>query len=334
MIFVIPVIDTINLSEVTKVGNLKESTARVNIMSNLLNVKPVNDCKNSPCSAIEQLIEPKEKNLGDFSVRRLFPAVGRKSVGPWVFFDHMGPAHFEAGNGINVRPHPHIGIATVTYIFKGEILHRDSLGSYQTIRPGDINLMIAGKGIVHSERERPEVSSTAHSLHALQLWLALPTDKEEMQPEFHHYPAEDIPCVADDNIWLRVMMGTAYGESSPVKTFAETLYVEADFASEQSLALPKTEELAIYVAKGSVTIDDTIVKEHSMAVINTKVDVSVLAQKNTRLAIIGGEHLGKRYIDWNFVSSSKERIEKAKEDWKAGVFPKVPGDEEEFIPLP
>lgn len=303
-------------------------------MSDLLKSKPNNDCTNTPCSSIEQLIEPKEKDLGGFSVRRLFPTEGRKAVGPWVFFDHMGPASFEAGQGINVRPHPHIGIATVTYVFEGEILHRDSLGSYQTITPGDINLMVAGKGIVHSERERPEISNTAHSLHALQLWLALPEDKEEMQPEFHHYPAENIPCVSDEDVQLRVMMGTAYGVTSPVKTFAETLYVEADFASEQSLALPKVEELAIYVAKGSVTVDDTVINEHSMAVINTSLDVSVLAQKNTRLAIIGGENLGKRYIDWNFVSSSKERIEEAKEDWKAERFPKVPGDEDEFIPLP
>ena len=303
-------------------------------MSDLLKSKPNNDCTNTPCSSIEQLIEPKEKDLGGFSVRRLFPTVGRKAVGPWVFFDHMGPASFEAGQGINVRPHRQIGIATVTYVFEGEILHRDSLGSYQTITPGDINLMVAGKGIVHSERERPEISNTAHSLHALQLWLALPEDKEEMQPEFHHYPAENIPCVTDEDVQLRVMMGTAYGVTSPVKTFAETLYVEADFASEQSLALPKVEELAIYVAKGSVTVDDTVINEHSMAVINTSLDVSVLAQKNTRLAIIGGENLDKRYIDWNFVSSSKERIEEAKEDWKAERFPKVPGDEDEFIPLP
>ena len=303
-------------------------------MSDLLTIKPDNICSEKPCSAIQQLIEPKEKDLGGFSVRRLFPAVGRKSVGPWVFFDHMGPATFEPGNGVDVRPHPHIGIATVTYVFEGEILHRDSLGSYQTITPGDINLMIAGKGIVHSERERDQVTQSSHSLNGLQLWMALPIEYEETEPEFHHYSSDNIPSLVKDGVKIRVMIGSAYGLTSPVKTFAQTLYVEAKLAQSSSLEVPKAEECAIYVASGEVQIDDIVLPSYSMAVLNTKKEITIKANKESRVAFIGGENLGKRYIEWNFVSSSKERIEQAKNNWKAGNFPKVPGDEEEYIPLP
>lgn len=303
-------------------------------MSNLLETKTDAECSDKPCSAIEQLIQPRKKDLGGFSVRRLFPTIGRKSVGPWVFFDHMGPAHFDAGNGVNVRPHPHIGIATVTYVFEGEILHRDSLGSYQTITPGDINLMVAGKGIVHSERERDEVNQSSHNLNGLQLWMALPIEHEETEPEFHHYPSKDIPAITIDGVSTRVMIGTAYGKTSPVKTFSETLYVEANMPSNTQLKAPQAEECAIYVADGEVQIDDVILPSYSMAVLNTAHDITIKANKNSRIAFIGGENLGKRYIEWNFVHSSQERIEQAKTDWQEGRFPKVPGDEEEFIPLP
>ena len=303
-------------------------------MSDLLKNTPKNECSEQPCSAIEQLIEPKEKDLGGFSVRRLFPTIGRKSVGPWVFFDHMGPASFEPGQGVNVRPHPHIGLATVTYVFEGEILHRDSLGSYQAIRPGDINLMIAGKGIVHSEREREEVTQSSHTLNGLQLWMALPVEHEEVEPEFHHYPSSDIPSVRQGNTTVRVMIGDAYGVSSPVKTLSDTLYVEAHLEEGGTLEIPHAEECALYVASGEVQIDDVVIPSYSMAVLNTERTAEVIANKSSRVAFIGGTNLGKRYIDWNFVSSSKERVEKAKNDWKSGRFPKVPGDEEEFIPLP
>ena len=202
-------------------------------------------CDARPCDGLELLIQPRDKDLGGFSVRRVLPTRERTMVGPWIFFDHMGPAEFPAGTGINVRPHPHINIATVTYLFEGEILHRDSLGSLQGIGPGDINLMVAGRGIVHSERERPEVTAQAHQLHGLQLWLALPEEDEEVKPAFHHYPAADIPALEVDGVPLRVMMGSAYGVTSPVRVFAETLYVEAHLQPGQSIVLPGAAERAV-----------------------------------------------------------------------------------------
>ena len=280
------------------------------------------------------MIIPKEIDLGGFSVRRVLPCAKQRMVGPWIFFDHMGPAKFPAGKGISVRPHPHINIATVTYLFEGEILHRDSLGSLQSIGPGDINLMVTGRGIVHSERERPEVTAQPHGLHGLQLWLALPEEDEEVEPAFHHYPAAEIPVVSVSGVPLRVMMGTAYGVTSPVKVFAETLYVEAHLQAGQSIAVPYAEERAVYVASGSLETDSTPIPEHSMAVFSNMEGITLEATTESRIALIGGEKLGQRHIEWNFVSSRKSRIESAKEDWKAGRFPKVPGDEEEFIPLP
>lgn len=286
------------------------------------------------CDAIELIIQPRDRDLGGFSVRRTLPTVGRKMVGPWIFFDHMGPATFLAGEGINVRPHPHINLATVTYLFEGEILHRDSLGSFQTIRPGDINIMVAGRGIVHSERERPEVNSVVHNLHGLQLWLALPEADEETDPAFYHYPSADIPSVTVEGVAVRVMMGSAYGATSPVKTFAETLYVEAHLQAGQTLMLPNTEERAVYVASGSLMARDTVIPEHAMAVFSSGSDVVLEATSESRIGIIGGEKMAPRFIEWNFVSSRKQRIEQAKADWKARRFPTVPGDETEFIPQP
>src|SRR5690554_1953080 len=286
------------------------------------------------CGAIVQLLQPRNRGLGGFSVRRVLPVVGRKMIGPWIFFDHMGPAHFAAGDGINVRPHPHIGIATVTYLFEGEILHRDSLGSLQPIRPGDINLMVAGHGIVHSERERPEITATDHTLHGLQLWLALPEAEEETDPAFYHYPESTVPSVSVGGVPVRVMMGTAYGETSPVKVFADTLYIEAWLKPGQKLTLPDARERGLYVAKGRLLAGETEIPEFSMAVLSEQQGVTVEAVEETRLALIGGEPLGKRFIEWNFVSSRKERIEESKKDWQNGRFPVVPGDESDYIPLP
>lgn len=286
------------------------------------------------CKAVELLIEPRDRDLGGFSVRRVLPARQRRMVGPWVFFDHMGPAEFAAGDGIKVRPHPHINLATVTYLFEGEILHRDSVGSYQAIRPGDVNLMVAGKGITHSERERPEVTQTAHRLHGLQLWLALPEADEEIDPAFYHYPSDDIPRVEIDGVPIRVIMGSAYGETSPVKVFADTLYVEAHLRAGQTIQVPDADEQAVYVAEGELTAGDTRIPEYAMAVLSDKPGTELTATRDSRIAIVGGQNLGKRYMEWNFVSSRRERIEQAKADWKAQTFPKVVGDEEEFIPMP
>lgn len=303
-------------------------------MSNLTRQVEQDCTAEQACGAIELVIQPRDKDLGGFTVRRTLPTAQRKMVGPWIFFDHMGPAEFPAGEGINVRPHPHINLATVTYLFEGEILHRDSLGSLQPIRPGDINLMVAGSGIVHSERERPEWAATPHRLHGLQLWLALPEKDEEVDAAFLHYPAADIPAVTVDGVPVRVMMGTAYGVTSPVKVFAETLYVEAHLHAGQTLALPAAPERAVYVAQGGLKARDTVIPEHAMAVFSDVAGVVLEATAESRIAIIGGEPLGKRFIDWNFVSSRKERIEQARRDWKEGRFPKVPGDAIEFIPLP
>lgn len=286
------------------------------------------------CDAVELIIQPRDKDLGGFSVRRCLPTLQRKMVGPWIFFDHMGPAEFPAGQGINVRPHPHINIATVTYLFEGEILHRDSLGSLQVIRPGDLNLMVTGSGIVHSERERPEVTAVPHRLHGLQLWLALPAKDEEVDAAFHHYPAAVIPAVNVHGVPVRVMMGTAFGVTSPVRVFAPTLYVEAHLQAGQTLLLPKADERAVYVAQGRLQARGTDIAEHAMAIFSDVEHVVLEATMESRIAIIGGEHLGQRFIEWNFVSSRQARIEEAKRDWKAGRFPKVPGDDIEFIPLP
>ena len=283
---------------------------------------------------VEVLLQPQEKDLGGFSVRRLLPSAERRMVGPWIFFDHMGPADFPPGQGITVRPHPHINLATVTYLFEGEILHRDSLGSLQPIVPGDINLMVAGRGIVHSERQRPEITAKAHRLHGLQLWLALPDADEEIEPAFHHYPGADIPTRTIDGVPVRVMMGSAYGATSPVKTFADTLYVEAQLKTGQRLVLPETAERALYVVSGTLRLGGMTLPEHSMAILSGASNLVVEATADSRMALIGGEPLGQRFIDWNFVSSRKERIEQARADWRAGRYPRVSGDEEEFIPLP
>lgn len=282
---------------------------------------------------IKHIIAPHKKDLGGFSVRRLLPHKTQHMVGPWIFFDHMGPANFEAGQGINVRPHPHINLAAVTYLFEGEIFHRDSLGNAQSISPGDINLMIAGKGIVHSEREREQIRNSKHRQHGLQLWHALPETQEEIDPAFYHYEANSLPELIVNNTKIRLMIGEAYGISSPVKHFANTLYAEVKIKSKNSINIPNAEELAIYVVSGSIIIDSKEVPQYHMAILHNN-SKNITAETDTRIAIIGGDKMSKRYIEWNFVSSKKERIKQAKQDWKQGKFPKVPGDDKEFIPLP
>lgn len=293
------------------------------------------ECDSLTCNGeVKLIVKPKLKDLGGFEVRRVLPTAKRRMVGPWVFFDHMGPAEFSPGPGINVRPHPHIGIATVTYLFEGEILHRDSLGTVQAIRPGDINLMVAGKGIVHSEREREEMIASKRTVQALQLWLALPKTQEMIDPAFYHYPSKEIPQKKINGVDVRVMMGSAYDLVSPVKLHSETLYLEAGLKSEQTLELPKAEERAVYIVSGELQVGNTVVPENTMAFFDENDDVVIKASKDTRIAMVGGESFGQRFVEWNFVSSQKELIEQAKQDWKDGKFPKVPGDSEEFIPLP
>ncbi|RDV24111.1 pirin family protein [Alteromonas aestuariivivens] len=303
-------------------------------MSNL-SPRVVEEC---PCSihqnVIRLILSPTDKDLGGFIVRRALPVQQCRSIGPWVFFDHMGPAHFAKGKGIDVRPHPHIGLATVTYLFSGEMLHRDSLGSYQKITPGDVNLMVAGKGIVHSERQRDEIKAGPHTLNGLQLWLALPQEDEECEPEFHHYGKESIPQVHPDGVAVTVLMGTAYGVRSPVKIHSDTLYIEAKLNPGQSLTLPQSPERALYVVEGEISIDETLVRAHTMAILAPDTRVTINAAEPALVAMIGGESVGPRFMQWNFVASNMALIEKAKTDWQARRFAVVPGDEAEFIPLP
>ncbi len=284
-------------------------------------------------SAIKTVLNPREKDIGEFSVRRALPFVQQRSIGPWVFFDHFGPVSFKPGDGINVRPHPHINLATVTYLFEGEIYHRDTLGNALPIHPGAINLMVAGKGIAHSERTRDELRKAGYNLHGLQLWHALPEEFEEVEPDFYHTPADDIPTVDLDGVTIRVMMGSAFGVTSPVKTFSPNLYLEAVMRDGACFDIPEAEELGVYVVKGEGEIDGETAPINTMAVL-TSTAKRITARGETRLAIIGGAPLGHRHLWWNFVSSRKERIEQAKEDWKNGVFGDVPGDSDERIPLP
>jgi redox-sensitive bicupin YhaK (pirin superfamily) len=283
---------------------------------------------------IELLIEPASKDLGEFTVRRALPDKRRQRVGPFIFFDHMGPAEFSPGTGVNVRSHPHIGLATITYLFEGEILHRDSLGFVQAIRPGEINWMTAGKGIVHSEKVSEELLASGQRLHGLQTWVALPLEHEETEPRFEHYAADRIPSVSRDGAEIRIVIGTAYGKTSPVKSASETLYVEAKLEADSSLQLPVAEELAVYVVDGSIEMGGQSVAAGVLAVLANGAGAAIEARGGAHLMICGGDTLeGDRIIWWNFVSSSRERLEQAKRDWRQGRFGDVPG-EVDFIPLP
>jgi redox-sensitive bicupin YhaK (pirin superfamily) len=285
--------------------------------------------------ALPQLLETRPRDLGGFTVRRLLPSAERQSVGPFVFFDHMGPTRFASGEGIDVRPHPHIGLATITYLFEGEIMHRDSLGFVQPIRPGDVNWMTAGSGIVHSERTPPSLRETGSPLHGLQLWIALPKQSEETGPAFVHHPQAALPQVQLGLTRLRLIVGSVFGAASPVRTFSPMFYFDAQMAAGAALELPPDyPERALYVASGSVQVLGHSLQEGQMLVLPPAVHVAIKALATARLVLLGGEPVdGPRFIWWNLVSSSRERIEEAKRDWAAGRFAMVPG-ETEFIPLP
>lgn len=294
-------------------------------------------CQEDRCPAsVELVIESRTRDIGEMEVRRVLPSRLRRMVGPYVFFDEMGPATFAPGEGIAVRPHPHINLATVTYLYEGEILHRDSLGVTQAIRPGAINWMTAGRGIVHSERQREEVRAAGGRLHGLQLWIALPAEHEETEPAFHHHPAEDLPRVAVGAAELRVMIGEAYGVRSPVATFSPMFYVDACVPDGVTLPLPGGyAERAAYVVAGSLACDGETYGPNRMVVFRAGAAPDLRAVGNLKVALLGGEPFPEeRHLWWNFVSSRKDRIEQAKADWREGLFPKVPGDEEEFVPLP
>ncbi len=289
------------------------------------------------CAAIAHVVVPRTVDLGDgFSVRRALPSVRSRMVGPFIFFDHFGPAEFKAGNGLDVRPHPHIGLATVTYLFDGEIMHRDSLGTAAPIKPGEVNWMTAGKGIVHSERTGPELRSTGSPIHGLQMWVALPAAKEEIDPGFAHHKIDEFPLIRDDGTFARVVVGGAYGARSPVPTVHETLFVNAALRAGASLPLDADyDERAIYIVDGSIDIAGDKFEPGRLLVFKPGDKVTITAATDAHFVIVGGAPMdGPRHIWWNFVSSRKERIEQAKAEWAAGHFGKVPGDEIEFIPLP
>jgi len=286
--------------------------------------------------AIELLVEARPRDIAGFAVRRALPSMRRRMVGPFAFFDHMGPADLPAGSGIDVPPHPHIGLATVTYLFDGEIDHRDSLGSFQAIRPGDVNWMLAGRGIVHSERSGAESRARGGRLHGIQSWVALPIEHELTEPRFEHHPATTIPRVILPGVALSVIAGTAYGERSPVGVLSPTLYVHAWIEAGKTFPVDDAhEERAVYVVEGAVRCGATSLQAGTLAVLRAGMSVQLIAEGPARVMLIGGARLaGERRIDWNFVSSSKERIEQARRDWKEGRFPKVPGDELGYVPLP
>lgn len=283
---------------------------------------------------VELVIKPVTKDLGEMTVRRSLPDPRRQRIGPFIFFDHMGPAEFSPGTGVNVRAHPHIGLATITYLFEGEILHRDSLGCVQAIRPGAVNWMTAGKGIVHSEKVTPELKASGQRLHGLQTWVALPTEREETEARFEHYTDSEIPWVELNGARARVVIGSAYGATSPVRTESETLYVELIIEAGATIELPVTEELGAYVIDGGISLGDKTISDGNLAVLKRNVTTSISSDSGARVMICGGAALdGERIIWWNFVSSSRERLEQAKSDWLNRRFADIP-DETDFIPLP
>ncbi|MEK9284591.1 MULTISPECIES: pirin family protein [unclassified Bradyrhizobium] len=289
----------------------------------------------SSCDALELVIVPRMRDLGGFNVRRALPHGRRQMVGPFIFFDHLGPVQFIAGQGMDVRPHPHIGLATVSYLFDGRILHRDSEGNIQEILPGAMNLMTAGRGIAHSERTPDLVRTSDHGMFGLQTWIALPLEHEEIAPSFQHFDATVLPVVEDRGLRARVIAGSAFGKTAPVTMLSDWFYVEVVLDAGASAPLdPDHEERAIYVVDGAVEIAGDRFEGPRLLIFRPGDRISVKAVHPSRIMLLGGTALeGPRHVWWNFVSSRKERIEQAKQDWKTGRFDPVP-QETEFIPLP
>jgi redox-sensitive bicupin YhaK (pirin superfamily) len=282
------------------------------------------------------VITPVTHDLGDFKVRRTLPSKGRTMVGPFIFVDQFGPAAFDIGRGMDVRPHPHINLATVTYLFEGAIDHRDSLGTLATIYPGAVNLMTAGAGIVHSERTPATERATGFRMSGMQTWLALPDGREEINPAFEHVSVAALPVVDGQGICARVIMGTLWGKTSPVTQHAATIYADIEIEAGSSLPIDAdADERAVIVAIGRASLDGQPLETHSLYVLEPGVAMTLRAETDARLMLLGGEAFATpRHVWWNFVSSSRERINQAKDDWKAGRFPTVPGDDKEFIPIP
>ncbi len=287
------------------------------------------------CDALDLVIVPRARDIGDFEVRRALPHAKRQMVGPFIFFDQMGPVQFIGGQGMDVRPHPHIGLATVTYLFDGAVMHRDSAGHVQEIRPGAMNLMTAGRGIAHSERTPDLVRANGQRMYGIQTWIALPEAQEEIAPSFQHYAADVLPEVAERGFTARVIAGSSFGVSAPVATTSPWFYAEVVIAAGASAPLdPDHEERAVYVVEGEVKIAGETFAAPALLIFRPGDRITVTAVTPSRLMFLGGDAMeGPRYVWWNFVSSRKDRIEQAKQDWKTGRFEPVPG-ETEFIPLP
>ncbi len=288
------------------------------------------------CDAIELMVVPNAKDIGGFEVRRALPTAKRRLVGPFIFFARMGPAILRAGQAMDVRPHPHIGLSTVTYLFDGRVRHRDSLGTEMVIAPGDVNLMTAGRGIVHSERTPEELRGAPMSMSGLQTWLALPDTKEDIAPEFTNTTQAHLPDFDDSGVSGTVVIGAFQGLASPVKAYSDTLYASIRLEAGARVQIPAdAEERAIYVLEGSVVIAGDRFPSDRLLVFRRGDEIVVESERGAHVMLFGGASLGSpRHIWWNFVSSSKERIEQAKEEWRTGRFDVVPGDEEEYIPLP
>jgi redox-sensitive bicupin YhaK (pirin superfamily) len=287
------------------------------------------------CEAVEAVIVPRARDLGGFEVRRALPSAQRQMVGPFIFFDQMGPSEFLLGTGMDVRPHPHIGLSTVTYLFEGEVMHRDSLGTALPIRPGELNWMTAGRGITHSERTAPELRRLGSKLFGIQSWVALTAKDEETPANFVHYGAADLPVLSGEGKKVRVIAGTVFGAASPVALSSPMFYADVALDSGSSIPLdPDYEERALYTVSGAVNINDDVFQSGQLLILRPGDRITVHAAGPCRFMILGGEPMdGPRHIWWNFVSSRRERIEQAKNDWQQARFETVPGDPE-FIPLP
>ena len=282
------------------------------------------------------VITPVTHDLGAFEVRRTLPARTRTMVGPFIFVDQFGPARLDPGSGMDVRPHPHINLSTVTYLFEGAIGHRDSLGTAQVIEPGAVNLMTAGSGIVHSERTPPDVRAAGSPIYGMQTWLALPDGKEEIDPAFEHVAADGLPLVEGDGVSARVLMGSLFGATAATTCHAATIYADVTLAAGATLPIgAEADERAVLLVEGEATLDGVALTLFALTILAPGVPMTLTATRPSRLMLLGGEAFATpRHVYWNFVSSSRERIQQAKQDWRSGAFPLVPGDEHEFIPIP
>jgi redox-sensitive bicupin YhaK (pirin superfamily) len=297
--------------------------------------EPAHDEERLP-PGVAMVVEGRARSLGDFDVTRILPERRRRNVGPFVFLDHMGPVRLEPGHGMDVRPHPHIGLSTVTYLFEGDFVHRDSLGSVQTITPGAINLMTAGRGIVHSERSSPEARAAGAALHGVQIWLALPSTHEDGEPTFHHHPADTLPAWREDAVGYRLLLGAFGAYRSPVADPSRPLLLDVVLDAGASVVVPaEIAEAAVYVIEGELDAGIRAFGPRQLVVRAPAAELRLTAVVPTRALVLGGPALdAPRLLDWNFVASSRDRIERAKDAWRAQTFAKIPGDDQEFVPLP